>query len=135
MSVESKINGARVIVIEDMFIFQDAARESLEKSGHQVIGRVTSHKEVSELVRTLKAMKAEELPQAAAIDRNLDPSDSNDSVGQGIVDFLRREFPLILLIGISSSELLHVDLNLGKDNIGKLGAAVTDLLAQRNQEV
>lgn len=114
---------ARVFVAEDNPNYLNAFKGQLETAGHSVLLTATTLRDALGAVQQFEQLRI----QVAIIDGNLDPNDTSGYDGQRIVDAIGRLAPNIKIVGMSSSSIKGVTVDLGKRNYHKLGETVTNL--------
>ena len=116
---------ARVFIVEDQGMMREFMRSSLVRAGHVIVGEANRIEAAIEATTRFDEMGV----QVIIIDGNLTLDDVSGDDGQAVLGAVRQNAPHVKTVGMSFSKkgVPGTDLNLGKQNMSKLGDEVTQL--------
>lgn len=114
---------ARIFIAEDDLRFQKYLDRELNNAGHSVVLKATTLDEAMKAIKEFEALKV----QVAIVDGNLSANDTSGYDGQTLVKAIGRLAPNVKTVGMSSSTIEGVTIDLGKRNYSKICEVVTNL--------
>lgn len=114
---------AKVFVVEDDRDWRLIINHRLNLAGHQVVGEAGTLQEAFAAIDHLGDLGV----QVVTVDGRLSVHGRGTHEGQLVVEKIRAKHPDIKTVGVASTEMIGVDIDVGKCNLAVLADAVTKL--------
>lgn len=114
---------ARVFIAEDNNQLIKVFERNLSRAGHVIVSTTTSLKDALDAIKRFEELNV----QIAVLDANLSPDDESGNDGRSLVEAINRLSVDVKTIGMSSSKMEGVTIDLGKRNYSDLATVITNL--------